>query len=249
MCTLTFAWRVFDDAPLVVAANRDEALDRPAVSPSVVDADPAVLAPRDEQAGGTWIGVNDDGVFVGVTNRWTDVDLAAERSRGLLVDDALAQSSAADARAVVEDAVAADEYDGFNLLVADADDCTYFEWDGDLVVESLEPGVHVVVNVGRVDEFEIPDVRREYAESQADNARTVHSALQVHDGESATGCRERAAAVLRDHEYGVCVHGDGYGTRSSSLLELGTDIRYWFADGSPCETEYERVRTTLEGEV
>nr|WP_193570631.1 NRDE family protein [Halorubellus sp. JP-L1] len=246
---MTFAWRAFEDAPLVVAANRDEALDRPSVGPALIegdDGDPAVVAPRDEDAGGTWIGTNEDGVFVGITNRWTDADLAGERSRGLLVRDALAERSATAATAVVEDAVAHDEYDGFNLVVADADDCNYLEWDGALAVEHLEPGVHVVVNVGKVDDFEIPNERREYGERQAENARAVHDELRGRPGETAEEWRERAAAVLRDHDYGVCVHGDGYGTRSSSLVRVGDAFAYWFADGPPCETDYERVSASFE---
>jgi uncharacterized protein with NRDE domain len=246
---LTFAWRVFEDAPLVAAANRDEALDRPSVGPTLLPGesdDPAVVAPRDEEADGTWIGVNEHGLFVGITNRWTDADLAAERSRGLLVRDALAAANAADAVAVVEDAVAANEYDGFNLLVADADDCTYLEWDGDLSTTHLEPGVHVIVNVGRVDDFEVPSVRREYGERQAENARAVEDVLQPRPGETASEWRERATSVLRDHDYGVCVHADGYGTRSSSLVQTGDAFGYWFAEGAPCETEYERVDATFE---
>jgi uncharacterized protein with NRDE domain len=249
VCTLTFAWRVFEDAPLVVAANRDEALQRPSVEPGLIEGDPGepvVIAPRDEEAGGTWIGANERGVFVGITNRWTDADLAAERSRGLLVRDALAQPTAEDAVAVVEDAVTASEYDGFNLVVADAERCSYVEWDGDLVVHSLDPGVHVVVNVGHVDHFEIPESRREYGRAQAGNARAVHDALQVGAEETASEWRARAAAVLGDHDYGVCIHGDGFGTRSSSLVQTGPEFGYWFADGPPCETEYERVTASFE---
>ena len=252
MCTLTFAWRVFDDAGLVVAANRDEALDRPSVDPVRIPGDsgtPDVVAPRDEEAGGTWIGANEHGVFVGITNRWTDVDLAAERSRGLLVRDALAASSAADAVAVVEDAVAAHEYDGFNLVVADAATCSYVAFDGDLVVHSLDPGVHVVVNVGRVDDFDVPASRREYGQTQAENARGVEDALAVRPGETAAEWRTRAADVLRDHDYGVCIHGDGFGTRSSSLLQFGDEFAYWYADGPPCETEYERVDASFDEPV
>lgn len=249
MCTLTFAWRAFEDAPLIVAANRDEALDRPSVEPARIPGDsgtPDVVAPRDEEAGGTWIGANEHGVFVGITNRWTDADLAGERSRGLLVRDALAEPTASDAVTVVEDTVAASEYDGFNLVVADAANCSYLEFDGDLAVRSLDPGVHVVVNVGRVDEFAVPDSRREYGHAQAENARAVHDALQVRNEETAADWRERAAGVLGDHDYGVCIHGDGFGTRSSSLLRTGGEFAYWYADGPPCETAYERVDASFE---
>ena len=54
---------------LQVAANRDEFLARPA-DPPTPSADGRWLAPRDRQAGGTWLGVNRAGLFVGVTNRF-----------------------------------------------------------------------------------------------------------------------------------------------------------------------------------
>ncbi|WP_115865284.1 hypothetical protein [Halorussus litoreus] len=52
-----------------------------------------------------------------------------------------------------------------------------------------------------------------------------------------------AAAVMRDHDLGTCVLGTDFGTRSSSLIAVGADgdARYWFADGRPCETEYDVV--------
>jgi uncharacterized protein with NRDE domain len=246
VCTLTIAWRVFDE-PVVVAANRDELFARPARGPSVVETDPVVVSPRDEEAGGTWIGVNEHGLFVGITNRWVDHELAGERSRGLLVRDALRQSSAEDAIAVVEHAVVDHEYQGFNLVVADAEQAVLFEWDGALRVTPLDPGVHVVVNVGADGSFEIPDSRAEYGRIQAANARKVRSELRPTDGETAHQWHDRAAGVLGDHEFGVCIHGDGYGTRSSSLIVLGDDLEYRWADGAPCETTHEPV--ALEGQL
>ena len=69
VCTLVFAWQVFPDAPVVAAANRDELLDRPSEPPSVIEEEPGVVAPRDAEAGGTWIGYNEHGVLVAITNR------------------------------------------------------------------------------------------------------------------------------------------------------------------------------------
>ena len=105
VCTLVLAWQVFDGAPIAVAANRDERLDRPAKPPAVYATDPLVIAPQDAQDGGTWIGVNEAGLFTGITNRWLDSDLPSERSRGNLVADVLSCSSAAEARAHVEKAL------------------------------------------------------------------------------------------------------------------------------------------------
>ncbi|WP_435345626.1 NRDE family protein [Haloarchaeobius sp. HRN-SO-5] len=248
MCTLTLAWRVFDE-PVVVAANRDELLDRPSVPPGVVETDPRVVAPLDEEAGGTWVGYNEHGLFVGVTNRWVDADLAGERSRGLLVRDALRQERASDAAALVEESTAEYEYQGFNLVVADAEDAVLLEWDGELVRTAFDPGVHVVVNVGADDALELPGLRPDAEQRQVDAVAHVREALEPRDGETAREWRDRAATVLGDHEMGVCVHDPGgrFGTRSSSLIVLGDDPEYWFAPGPPCETPYEPV--ALEGQV
>jgi uncharacterized protein with NRDE domain len=263
VCTLTLAWRAFEDAPVVVAANRDELLDRESEPPSVVDGDPAYVAPRDAAAGGTWIGYNERGVFAGITNRWVDVRNGGERSRGLLVRDVLRADDAETVRDAVEAAVEADTYDGFNLVVAerasetasddvplaDAPAAYLFEWDGDLRVRRLDPGVHVVVNVGLDGEFVEPEWRPERGAIQAQNARRLGAELEPASGESVAAWRDRAADALGSHEFGVCVHEPdrGFGTRSSSLITLfsdgGTDFR--FANGPPCETAYQPVESQL----
>ncbi|MDQ2048911.1 NRDE family protein [Natronolimnohabitans sp. A-GB9] len=242
MCTLTLAWQVFDDAPVAVAANRDESVDRASTPPSVYRKDPRIVAPRDAEAGGTWIGYNEHGVFVGITNRWTDADLAAERSRGLLVADALEAETASEAGSIVERAVQADEYDGFYLVIADASNAYCYRWDGTLSLTDFDPGVHVVVNVAVDETVDIPAVRPDIAREQADNAQAVREALSTERGGSVDDWLERAGEVLGDHEYGVCLHRNGYGTRSSSLLALGDDgVRHRFAPGPPCKTAYEPV--------
>ncbi|OVE86293.1 NRDE family protein [Natronolimnobius baerhuensis] len=249
MCTLTLAWQVFEDAPVAVAANRDEALERESRPPGVYREDPLIVAPQDSEAGGTWIGYNEHSVFAGITNRWLDAELAGERSRGLLVGDVLEAESAAEAATVVENATVKNEYDGFNLVVADAADAYCFQWDGSLERIDFEPGVHVVVNAAVDDDVSIPEHRAEAARAQASNARAVRRDLAVDSDESVSDWLERAGTVLGNHEYGVCVHGDGFGTRSSSLLALGSDHReYAFAPGPPCQTPYEDVRLEREGD-
>lgn len=92
MCTLVVATRVWDAAPLVVAANRDEQRARPASPPHrwARDGDPPIFAPRDLRAGGTWLGVRGASLFVGITNRWGGgTPPTGPRSRGQLVLDAL----------------------------------------------------------------------------------------------------------------------------------------------------------------
>lgn len=248
MCTLALAWQLFEDAPVAVGANRDEAVDRVSEPPGQYATDPVVIAPRDAEAGGTWIGLNEYGVVAAITNRWVDHDLAGEQSRGRLVATALDQRTAADAAAFVEKTTAAVEYDGFILVVADANDAICLSWDGDLDRTHFEPGVHVVVNVGFDNTFDSPAYRQEAGEQQAANARRLRTTLTT-AANTATDVDhwlDQAGSVLGDHEYGVCVHGDGFGTRSSSLLAVGTETRYHFADGPPCRTSYQSV--DLEGQ-
>jgi len=279
VCTLTIAWDAFASAPVVVAANRDELRDRPSEPPERRPvagvaaggraAPTTAVAPRDARAGGTWIGANDAGVFAGLTNRWVE-GLAAERTRGEIVDECLRRPTAAGAVRAVERAVEATEYDGFNLVVADAwrpgeDDpaadagdvaadrdapaAVLLEWDGSLRVTHLDPGVHVVVNVGCDGACAAPADRADAAARQADDARGVREALRPEPGESPDAWLARAQAVLADHDYGVCVHGSAdpadppadFGTRSSSALVLGERSRYEFADGPPCEAAFETV--------
>jgi uncharacterized protein with NRDE domain len=249
MCTLVLAWRVFADRPVAVAANRDESTDRDSNPPGVLSTDPDILAPSDVEAGGTWIGYNEHGLFVAVTNRWTDRELAGERSRGLLVRDALEADSAEAAARHAERAVERDEYEGFNLVVADDRAAVLLEWDGTMRVRNLDPGVHVVMNTGPIGDVAIPESWPERGEKQAENGRKVHAALQPGSGEGSEEWLSRAADVLGDHDYGVCVHHEefGFGTRSSSLIAIDGEGSgtYRFADGPPCRTAFERVERRI----
>ncbi len=163
----------------------------------------------------------------------------------MLVRDCLSHERAEDAARAVEGAVREAEYDGFNLLLADENAAVLLEWDGQLAVRNLQPGVHVVVNVGADGDYRIPQVRAEAAEGQANNADKLREAMQVEPGEGVDSWLDRAGETIADHDYGVCVHGDGFGTRSSSLVTLGESSRYEFADGPPCKTDYRAV----EGQI
>lgn len=243
MCTLTIAWQVFEETPILVGANRDERFDRPSQPPRLIESERRLIAPTDENAGGTWIGYNEDGVVAAITNRWVDAELSGERSRGLLVRDALDQPNATDACRTVERALDANEYDGFNLLVADANSALLIEYDGGPTIHTLSPGVHVVTNVGYDTSHTIPSIRPDASRRQAENGHKLYEHLQPRPGESPDGWHERDANALATHEFGVCVHGDGFGTRSSSLIRIDSNGRkqYEFADGPPCTVSYEPV--------
>ncbi|QKG91556.1 NRDE family protein [Halorubrum salinarum] len=266
MCTLTLAWRTFGDAPVALAATRDEALDRPSEPPAVrgatsgdggraddggrgTDGDAGgrvrYVAPRDAEAGGTWIGVSEGGLVVAVTNRWLDADREGDRSRGLLVRDCLTAPSAEAAVRAVERELDERDYDGFNLVLADERAAFLLAYDGGLAATRLDPGVHVVGNVGGVvngtEQFAVPERRRAFGEERADSARRIAAALVPEPGESGASWLDRASGVLADHEYGACLHGDSFGTRSFTRIRTGDAPEMAYADGPPCETPAEPV--------
>jgi len=95
MCTLIALHQCVVGAPLVIAANRDEFLDRPAEGPALRDTSHGtILAPKDARAGGTWLGMNPSGLFAAVTNRRNGEPDPELRSRGLLVHDVLGAATA-----------------------------------------------------------------------------------------------------------------------------------------------------------
>ncbi|MFA9517130.1 NRDE family protein [Halopenitus sp. H-Gu1] len=248
MCTLTLAWNVFPGSPIVAVANRDEALDRPAEPPRVRprrDDRPGIVSPRDGRAGGTWVGCTDRGVYATITNRWLDAEIDGDRSRGRLVDDCLHQSSTRAAVDHVTEAVDEHTYAGFNLIVADRSEAVLLEYDGELRTVRLDPGVHAISNVGGVIDgttrFYLPDRRQEAGTQRRESTIRLHEHLRPQVGEDVNMWVERARDALSDHEFGACIHGDGFGTRSSSVVRVGSRITVEYADGPPCTTTYEPV--------
>ena len=131
MCTLVILRRPGHDWPVVIAANRDEMIDRPWRPPGRHWPDRAhVTAGQDELAGGSWLGVNDDGVCAGILNRTGALGPAAgKRSRGELVLDALDHADAAAAAMALAD-IDGEAYRPFNLVVADSDEAFWLRHDG-----------------------------------------------------------------------------------------------------------------------
>jgi uncharacterized protein with NRDE domain len=226
-------WR---ETPLVIAANRDEALSRPSEGPRCgVERGMPILAPRDLEAGGTWLGLNARGIFVAITNRHNGVRHPGARSRGQLVLDALAESSveAAVGRIAASGPL---EHNPFHLVIADRERADLVCNDGDRVRhERLSPGLHVVT------------------ERSFDAAPTRRIALleaRLADLPVAQPPETRAwEELLREHRddaplEGVCVHAPGirYGTRSSTIVvltETPEESLFLHADGPPCTTGYE----------
>ena len=244
MCTLIAHHRCAPDPSdpyLVVAANRDEFLARPAEGPAIREwKGQRILAPLDCEAGGTWWGLNESGVFAALTNRPCSQPDAARRSRGLLVLDALIHESADKAADSLDD-LPASAYNPFNLFVADAMRAFALVYDEEGTRWELAPGVHVIGNAD-------PDT-----EDVAKVRRILHRARAI-ETRSGSDLLNELSSLCATHEDpddpigSPCVHAGEYGTRSSTLLELGPKQRILrHASGAPCTVPYEDFSSLLDG--
>ncbi|HKA15618.1 MAG TPA: NRDE family protein [Myxococcota bacterium] len=253
MCTLIAFHRCFADAPLVVAANRDEFLERPTEGPALREASISssrrtgrsgrggasaratrVVAPRDLRAGGSWLGVNASGLFAAITNRRCDSPDPSRRSRGWLVMEALAEPSAE--RAAERFArLPGDAYNPFNLFVADRESAHVVTYSDRPQRRDLTAGPHVVGNV-HPDE---PSRKLDWLRGRvADLARG-----EVPGEEALAGlCRTHVADAPLESP---CVHAGGYGTRSSTLLWIGAQPALRYAEGPPCAAPYRDLTPLL----
>lgn len=145
MCLILLAWRTRDDLPLLVAANRDEFFARPTAPAAFWEDDPRILAGRDLEAGGTWLGITRAGRFAALTNfRDPENQFPDKRSRGALVAGFLAGRSTLAEYALLV-AGKADDYNGFNLLIADRHELRYVSNAGGGAA-ALGPGVYGLSN-------------------------------------------------------------------------------------------------------
>lgn len=251
MCTLLLAVDVWDGARLVVAANRDELFARPASPPQVWDrAGRRFFAPRDDLAGGSWLGVSEGGLFVGVTNRsiggGPSVISKTRRSRGTLVLDALGSGSVTEALGRVRE-LGPEAHNPFHLALIDADSAFVIWSDGwTLHEEPLAPGVVHVVS------------ERSYGAAGSVRDDYLHGRLarvqpepepepeQWRDLLATRGAHEDDPHAAFDD---VCVRVPqwGYGTRSSTWVRLASDgeQRYATIDVPPDQGRFEEITAQI----
>ncbi len=211
-----------DRYPVIVAANRDEHYDRPSAPPGLWSTEPNILAGKDLLAGGTWLGVNEHGLLVGILNRRLNSEpdpLTQTRSRGLLCLDLLSFKSAADAHAFVNRHQ--EPYQPFTVVFVDPKEA----WIATNVrrqikTHKLAEGLHVYSSAA---EFAVRSEKVDRAHVQF--AR-VFEELRSNCSDKSVWVRS-LRTVLCDHTLGngsndprdaICVHGDVAGTVSSTII-------------------------------
>lgn len=144
MCLILFAWKAHRRYPLILIANRDEFYDRPTAPAAFWDDAPGLLAGRDLQEGGTWLGVTRTGRLAALTNYRDPASLKSDvPSRGRLLSDYLRGRGTPEhyLRGVRRKA---DQYNSFNLLAGNLTELFCYSNRGGLL--AVPPGIHGISN-------------------------------------------------------------------------------------------------------
>ena len=253
MCLLIVVAQMHPDIPLIVGANRDELLDRPAQPMTVLrEARPRVLGGRDEVAGGTWLAVNEAGVVAGLTNRPTKERDPSKRSRGDLPIALARHRSAAAAAEAFGSEVRPSDYNPAWLLVGDRETIFAIDMTGDDVplIEPLPAGVHILENrpLGtrspKVDHVRdlLAGVDRLPEDPLVRHLQAVLGDHEVPAGDDPSAMDASGANQIPAEVRAACVHTERYGTRWSCVITVPRSrahpptVRY--ADGPACGAGY-----------
>jgi uncharacterized protein with NRDE domain len=231
MCLVFLAWHRNADVPVMVGANREESRRRPTTSPVCVrnrslrcllagaDTGPDGTFPEI----GTWLGVNETGLVVAVTNRrdgeldWKD----QVRSRGLLAVALLGYPDAEEAAQFAQGELMGGGFGGSNFLIASDQSAFVVQAPSapKVVIETLSPGVHVLTNL---DVNDAADPRIRYVQETLEPDHFITSARRI--------CRDDR----------IVIWGAERDTVSSSLVTIGGEVGFYHVMGDPRDGEYEQ---------
>ena len=247
MCTLIIHRRPGHRWPVLIAANRDEMLDRPWKAPGRHWPDRAdVIAGLDEEAGGSWLGMNDHGGVAGILNRRGSLGPATgKRSRGELVLEALDHADAADAATALAD-LDGTAYRTFNLILADNRDAFWVrhtgEGRGGIEVSPVPDGLSMITAQG-LNDPNAPRIARHLADLRTapvpDPDAGDWSAWRAVLADPTPHHADDPASAMN------ITTGHGFGTVSSCLIALPNTLDmkpiWLFCGGAPGVGEFEPV--------
>ncbi len=253
MCLIVFALQQHPDYPLIIAANRDEFFQRPTAAAEFWRDQPHILAGRDLQAGGSWLGVNRHGQFAAVTNVRNGAEPQDRPgSRGELVTQALTQPHE---QALEQIRHRQDHYNGFNFLCGNARQLHYASNRSDEFQRLLPAGIYGLSNAALNTSWpKVDSSRRELASiiDQYHQPKDLQGALanMMANAEQApaeqlpqTGIGEEWESLLSSR----FIVSENYGTRATTIVLFHRTGQIDFLEqGFDHQQQLERRTFTLE---
>ena len=234
MSLLAIVYHLVPEAPILVAYNREESLDRICPTPSIQSGKPRVLASVDQHSGGTYLGMNQNGMFVGVVRRKKYDQPMSPRSRGALAREMLKCNSAQQAVDLALEELHSDQYGGANFCVADPDSGWVIQSSNETDVVELKQGLCVL---GDRDLNDQRDERAKMA-TRLLTLQTLDSPVKF----LAIASKVLARTPTAPGRPSMVVKEKDYGTISSTLISLGKkprDAIYQYSNGSPDQSKFE----------
>ncbi|MFO0947891.1 MAG: NRDE family protein [Planctomycetota bacterium] len=232
MCLLAILVDWLPDAPIIIAANREEYFDRPSLPPHLQTGSPRILCGIDQRAGGTWLGVNEHGVFVAITNRPGPPPTGA-RSRGSLTMDLLRSKSADEAARHASTELRTGRYAGANYVCADRGGTFVVHGNRPAEILTAERGLHLLAN-GDLDDPDDPHLWHARAKFDVIHQVTVDAIIARAEEVCSLGPET-------PDEQGIVLRAEDRGTVSSTIVALTNPSAravYRHANGAPDRTPY-----------
>ena len=234
MSLLAILYQLVPESPILVAANREEKYDRVCPTPSIQSGKPRILASMDQQTGGTYLGVNQAGMFCGLTTRRKMYVPPNPKSRSVLCREMLRANSARQAVDVALEELDSNQYDGANFVVADAESGWVIHAGNEVNVQPLQEGLSIVGDKDIDDPMD----------DRASLARRLLT-LQMLDSPVkflAVASKVFARGPVSGGRPGMVVRQPNFGTISSTLISLGKkprDAIYQYSNGAPDQSKFE----------
>jgi uncharacterized protein with NRDE domain len=238
MCLILFAFDAHPVYKLIVAANRDESYARPTADADFWNDAPHILAGRDLEKMGTWMGVTTTGRFAALTNYRDPYETTeGKSSRGELVSEFLKGNEPP--KSYLEKVSNQDSlYPGYNLLIGSTEELLYYSNKGKQIVKAL-PGVYGLsnhlldsnwpkVNTGKAGLERIINDHRDETKGKSELVADLFALLKNADPAPdhmlpETGVGLQLERVLSP----LFIKSEGYGTRSSTVCLIGEQEVYY----------------------
>ncbi|WP_373082780.1 NRDE family protein [Zhongshania sp.] len=219
MCLILLSWQQLPDRPLIIAANRDEFYARPTLPAGFWPEHPEILAGRDLEFGGSWLGLSRNGRFAAVTNL-REIEHTGELSRGDLVKNfLLSDNTAPEYLSQLE--TEKRNYRPFNFIGFDGETLGYSN-NSDTGWQRLAPGRHAIGNIPLSSSNE-KTIKGKQDMDAALYAGVDHLKLfEMLKEEEPSGQHDDAYYRALSSRF-VNIVGADYGTRSSSVLQRHAD--------------------------
>ncbi|HEY4444057.1 MAG TPA: NRDE family protein [Steroidobacteraceae bacterium] len=252
MCLVLVVWRVHPLYPCLVAANRDEFHARPTARAEWWPDHPQILAGRDLEAGGTWLGVTRTGRFAALTNyRDPEQRRTGVPSRGALVASLL-ESGASVAEGLSYLGAVGGDYNGFNLIFSDGERLGIYESVRGAGRE-LGPGIYGLSN--HLLDTPWPKVQNAKTRLQAALLGLTDTAPLLdllRDDRPASDAQLPRTGVSLEWERllsSAFVRAPDYGTRCSTIIRIERQGRAYFDEWSWNSVGSDIGRTSLQFEL